>query len=90
MTPRPPALETAEARGAVEVWAMPARRIGWRMERRVVRGVVIVGIEEDEAIALVGGVETIWEDEGGFLRSGMMLTAALGVYTNARKDVCRR
>lgn len=50
MTPRPPALETAEARGAVEVWAMPARRMGWRMERRVVRGVVIVGMGEDEAI----------------------------------------
>ena len=59
MTPRPPALETAEARGAVEVWAMPARRIGWRMERRVVRGVVIVGIAEDEAIFMAGGVEII-------------------------------
>lgn len=57
MTPRPPALETAEARGAVEVWAMPARRMGWRMERRVVRGVVIVGIGVDEAIVVVGGVE---------------------------------
>lgn len=52
MTPRPPALETAEARGAVEVWAMPARRMGWRMERRVVRGVVIVGMGEDEAIVV--------------------------------------
>ena len=38
---------------------MPARRMGWRMERRVVRGVVIVGTEEGEAIALVVGVETI-------------------------------
>lgn len=59
MTPRPPALETAEARGAVEVWAMPARRMGWRMERRVVRGVVIVGTGEDEAIVSVGGVGMI-------------------------------
>ena len=64
MTPRPPALETAEASGAVEVWAMPARRIGWRMERRVVRGVVIVGTGEDEAIVVVGGMERIGEDEG--------------------------
>ena len=56
MTPRPPALETAEARGAVEVWAMPARRMGWRMERRVVRGVVIVEMGEDEAIVGGGGV----------------------------------
>ena len=59
MTPRPPALETAEARGAVEVWAMPARRMGCRMERRVVRGVVIVGTGEDEAIVSVGRVEMI-------------------------------
>ena len=51
MVPRPPALLTAEARGAVEVWAMPARRIGWVMERRVVRGVVMVGRVED---AIVG------------------------------------
>ncbi len=40
MTPRPPAAETAAARGAVLQWAMPARIIGCRMERRVVRGVV--------------------------------------------------
>lgn len=40
--PRPPALETAEAREAVEVWAIPAKRIGWRIERRAVRGVVRV------------------------------------------------
>lgn len=39
--PRPPAEETAAARGAVEVCAMPARRMGWSIERRVVRGVVI-------------------------------------------------
>ena len=38
---------------------MPARRIGWRMERRLVRGVVIVGTGEDEAIVVVLGVETI-------------------------------
>ena len=43
MTPRPPAFETAEARGAVEVWAIPARRMGWVMWRRVVSGVVMVG-----------------------------------------------
>ena len=73
MTPRPPALETAVARGAVEVWAMPARRMGWRMERRVVRGVVIVGIGVDEAIVVVGGVEISGEDGGGFVRSGRML-----------------
>lgn len=47
MTPRPPLLDTAEARGAVEVWAMPARRMGWVMERRVVSGVVRVGVRED-------------------------------------------
>lgn len=47
MTPRPPWLDTAEARGAVEVWAMPARRMGCVMERRVVKGVVIMGVVED-------------------------------------------
>ena len=36
---------------------MPARRMGWRMERRDVKGVVIVGTGEDEAIVWVGGVE---------------------------------
>lgn len=55
MTPRPPLLVTAEARGAVEVWAMPARRMGCWMERRVVRGVVRVG--ED-----IVGRE--WREEG--------------------------
>ena len=52
MTPSPPLLDTAEARGAVEVWAMPARRIGCFMERRVVRGVVRLGEGED----IVGSV----------------------------------
>lgn len=42
ITPRPPARETAEARGVVDVCAMPARRIGWVIERREVRGVVRV------------------------------------------------
>ena len=78
MTPRPPALETAEASGAVEVWAMPARRMGWRMERRVVRGVVIVGIGVDEAIVVVGGVELSGEDGGGFVRSGRILNRPWG------------
>lgn len=55
MTPRPPALVTALARGAVEVWAMPARRIGWGMWRRVVSGVVMVGIGVEEAIFGRGG-----------------------------------
>lgn len=50
MTPRPPALETAAARRPWEVRAMPARRMGWRMERRVVRGVVI---GEGDMVAVV-------------------------------------
>ncbi len=54
MTPRAPALETAEARGAVEVWAMPARRMGWAVRRRGVRGVVREGL--GGAIVLVVGV----------------------------------
>jgi hypothetical protein len=54
MVPSPPAFETAEARGAVDVWAMPARRIGWVMERRFVRGVVIVGRGGE---AILGGEE---------------------------------
>ena len=78
MTPRPPALETAEASGAVEVWAMPARRIGWRMQRRVVRGVVIVGTGEDEAIVVVGGDEMSGEDGGGLERSGRILNRPWG------------
>ena len=39
--PRPPAEVTAAARGAVEQCAIPARRMGWEIERRVVRGVVM-------------------------------------------------
>ena len=65
MTPRPPLLETAEARGAVEVWAMPARRMGWAVERRAVRGVVRVGIWGD--IVSEGGREVLcmmWKGEG--------------------------
>lgn len=50
MTPKPPALDTADARGAVEVWAMPANRMGWVIWRRVVRRVVMVGFGE----AIVG------------------------------------
>lgn len=46
MTPSPPARETAEARGVVEVCAIPARRMGCGMRRREVRGVLIVGVEE--------------------------------------------
>jgi hypothetical protein len=34
MTPRPPALLTAAARGPEEVRAMPARMMGYSMERR--------------------------------------------------------
>ena len=54
MTPRPPAEETAAARGAVEVWAMPARRMGWGIWRRVVRGVVRRGGEGAIAVGRVG------------------------------------
>lgn len=56
MTPRPPARETAEARGVVEVWAMPARRMGCGIERRDVSGLVMVGAareEEEEGRALL-------------------------------------
>lgn len=54
MQPRPPAEETAAARGAVEVWAMPARRMGWRMRRRVVRGVVRGGGVGEAMVRMVG------------------------------------
>lgn len=63
MTPRPPLLETAEARGAVEVWAMPARRMGWVVERRAVRGVVRVGIWGD--IVSEGGRYFVYGVERG-------------------------
>lgn len=41
MTPRPPAFDTAAARGPPDVRAMPARRIGCWIPKRVVMGVVI-------------------------------------------------
>lgn len=41
MQPRPPALETAAARGPPEVRAIPARRMGCLMFRSSVSGVVI-------------------------------------------------
>lgn len=44
MTPRPPAFETVEARGAVDVCAIPASRIGCLIPRRLVRGVLMVGL----------------------------------------------
>lgn len=40
-TPRPPALDTAAARGPPEVLAMPARSTGCWMPRSWVRGVVM-------------------------------------------------
>ena len=55
------------------MWAIPARRIGWRMERRVVRGVVIVGTGEDEAIVVVGDMEMAGGEGGGFVRSKWVL-----------------
>lgn len=69
MTPRPPLLDTAEARGAVEVWAMPARRMGWVVERRVVKGVVRVGVGED-----IGGM-----DRGGYCICGVEGGRELGL-----------
>lgn len=54
MQPRPPALETAAARGAPEVRAMPARRMGCWIFRREVRGVerdmVVVGVSWPVAV----------------------------------------
>ena len=48
MTPRPPAFETAAARGPPEVRAIPARMMGYLMPRRVQMGVESRGIEEDD------------------------------------------
>jgi len=53
MQPRPPDEETAAARGAVEVCAMPARRMGCWTWRRVVRGVVRGGVGEGDGEAMV-------------------------------------
>lgn len=64
MTPRPPERETAEARGVVEVWAMPARRIGWVMERRWVSGVDRVGVGGEGGIVLEGGDEVHRRGQG--------------------------
>ena len=66
---------------------MPARRMGWRMERRVVRGVVIVGTGADEAIIWVGGVGTIGrvkEESEEWEGVGM----ALKTYVNVRSAAC--
>jgi len=64
MTPRPPERDTAEARGVVEVWAMPARRMGWVIERRWVSGVVRVGVGEEGDIVLEGGEEVRRREQG--------------------------
>lgn len=45
MTPSPPALETAAARGPEEVRAMPARMTGYSIPRREQRGVERMGRE---------------------------------------------
>lgn len=49
---------------------MPARRMGWVMERRVVRGVVRVGVGGDIAcweggcrMGIAGGIEK-WDGKG--------------------------
>lgn len=71
--PRPPALETAEASGAVEVCAMPARRMGWVILSRVVRGVVSWGVVD-------GMVEVCWAISlRGFLGGGVREQQSDGV-----------
>lgn len=61
MTPRPPALETAAARRPPEVRAMPARRTGCRMPRRVVRGVVMGPCGCDMVATKVQDGGAVWE-----------------------------
>ena len=48
-------LQTAEAREVVDVCAMPARRMGCGMERRLVSGVESVGRGGEGKDAIVGG-----------------------------------
>lgn len=81
MQPRPPAEETAAARGAVEVWAMPARRMGWRMWRRVVRGVVRGGGGDGvgEAMVRLDSSRRVGREESGgwsLVERGAVLRAA--------------
>lgn len=59
--PRPPAFETAAARGALDARAIPARRIGCWILRREQRGVWID--------ILCGGVE--WLRGGRFFCGGV-------------------
>lgn len=59
MVPRPPALETAAARGPEEVRAMPARRMGYWMPRRVQRGVWRVGGDMVDLVLVVIGWRVI-------------------------------
>ena len=70
MHPRPPALDTAAARGPPEVRAIPASRIGCWIPRRVVRGVVR-GPEGD----IVGmGLEVYYY---GWYRKGERITICM-------------
>lgn len=70
---------------------MPARRIGWRTERRVVRGVVIVGTGDDEAIVAVGAVE-MSEEGGRRLRGvrGFLIGLEDVSYSNVRRAAFAR
>lgn len=54
ITPSPPALETAAARAPPDTRAMPARRMGCWIPRRVVRGVAR-GPWGDAIVGLVSG-----------------------------------
>ena len=69
---------------------MPARRIGWRMERRVVRGVVIVGTGEDEAIFYGRRCRNEWRGRRRIREEQVGTELALRMYSNIRRAACAR
>lgn len=77
MVPRPPALETAAARGPEEVRAMPARRIGYLIPRREQRGVWRVGGDIVDGGVASDGWENEWMSSS-LLESLMMSSVING------------
>ena len=65
MQPRPPAFETAAARGPPLVRAMPARRMGCLISSRVVSGVVMGPFPAMAADGATALLFAMWQDMFG-------------------------
>lgn len=92
MTPSPPALDTAAARGPEDVRAMPARTIGYSIPSRSHRGVRRVGramVQEGSCSAGGGAVGRIRHCQFRVIRDGRFLAIGTKIpqRTSSAQDI---